>query len=259
MDLDCDPDAAAHCAAAFIRKTAMSTVSEQRYAATALAAVSLIWGYNFVMMNIGIAYAGPLAFATLQFLSRRAMPHSGSHQSEGAAIPGAPSVASGVVARSHACHQFPLHADSVATSLCGLLILIQPWNLCGGLAASLLATCAGMFWGVGVVCMTDPQKRCTRNRPRMDAVLLRAEAHARGQVGTWHPRVAVGGRAGCVLAVGGIPDADGRNRNELDRNRPGHAGLVAEGKRPGLMISRRCSYELRLLTFVRRIVLRADV
>ena len=65
MDLDRDPDAAAHCAAAIIRKTAMTTVSEQRYAATALAAVSFIRGYNFVMMKIGLAYAGPPAFATL--------------------------------------------------------------------------------------------------------------------------------------------------------------------------------------------------
>lgn len=62
-----DVDAAAHCAAAFIRKTAMSTVSERRCAATALAAVSLIRGYNCVMMKIGLAYASPLPFATLRF------------------------------------------------------------------------------------------------------------------------------------------------------------------------------------------------
>jgi drug/metabolite transporter (DMT)-like permease len=47
-------------------RTSMSTVSEKRYAA-ALASVSLIWGYNFIMMKIGLAYAGPFQFATLRF------------------------------------------------------------------------------------------------------------------------------------------------------------------------------------------------
>jgi hypothetical protein len=158
MDLDCDPDAAAHCAAAIIRKTAITTVSVPRCAATTLAAVSLIRGYNFVMMKIGLAYAGPLAFATLR-LRLGALCLIPVVIKVGDAIPGAPSVVSGVVAGSHARHQFRLHAESVATSLCELLILIQRWNLCGGLAASLLATCAGMFWGVSVVYVTNLQKR----------------------------------------------------------------------------------------------------
>ena len=33
----------------------MITVSEKRYAAAALASVSLIWGYNFIMMKTGLA------------------------------------------------------------------------------------------------------------------------------------------------------------------------------------------------------------
>jgi EamA-like transporter family len=48
-------------------RTSMSTISEKRYAAAALASVSLIWGYNFIMMKIGLAYAGPFQFATLRF------------------------------------------------------------------------------------------------------------------------------------------------------------------------------------------------
>jgi hypothetical protein len=68
-------------------------------------------------------------------------------------------MASGVAAGSHARHQFRLHADSVATSLSGLLNLIQPWNLSGGLAASLPATCAGMFRGVSVVYVKYLQKK----------------------------------------------------------------------------------------------------
>ncbi len=44
----------------------MTAATEKRYAA-ALASVSLIWGCNFIMMKIGLAYAGPFQFATLRF------------------------------------------------------------------------------------------------------------------------------------------------------------------------------------------------
>jgi drug/metabolite transporter (DMT)-like permease len=96
------------------KKAAMIAVSEKRYAAAALASVSLIWGYNFIMMKTGLAYVGPLQFATLKFC---------------------------------------------LGAVCLIPVLIQPWNLASGLAASMLATCAGMFWGVSVVYVKNLRKK----------------------------------------------------------------------------------------------------
>jgi drug/metabolite transporter (DMT)-like permease len=36
--------------------------------ALALALLSVIWGYNWVAMKVGLSYAGPFTFATLRFL-----------------------------------------------------------------------------------------------------------------------------------------------------------------------------------------------
>jgi hypothetical protein len=100
----------------------MSTISEKRYAAAALASVSLIWGHNFMMQNpprLRESVSIRVAWLALhERLSR---------------------------------WQFL----AVVTSLFGLLILIQPWNLASGLAVSLLAACTGMFWGVSVVYMKN--------------------------------------------------------------------------------------------------------
>jgi len=77
------------------------TASEQRYAAVGLASASLICGYNYVMMKNRPRLRGSVSirFAWLALHERLNR------------------------------WQFP----AVATSLFGLLIVIQPWNLASGL------------------------------------------------------------------------------------------------------------------------------
>ena len=171
---------------------------ERRNAGAALALLSLIWGYNWVAMKTGLADAGPLQFATLRFalaalcmlpviMKFRApfLPHR--EQWSAVAILGL------MLAGNFACtltalrlggtgktavlvYTMPfwvlvfawlaLHerldrwqAIAVAIALAGLVVLVEPWTLSGGLLPSVLALGAGMSWGASVVYVKNLQKK----------------------------------------------------------------------------------------------------
>lgn len=171
---------------------------ERRNAGAALALLSLIWGYNWVAMKIGLADAGPLQFATLRFalaalcmlpviMKFRApfLPHR--EQWPAVVILGL------MLAGNFACtltalrlggtgktavlvYTMPfwvlvfawlaLHerldrwqAIAVAIALAGLVVLVEPWTLSGGLLPSVLALGAGMSWGASVVYVKNLQKK----------------------------------------------------------------------------------------------------
>lgn len=173
---------------------------ERRNASAALALLSLIWGYNWVAMKTGLADAGPLQFGTLRFtlaalcllpviMKFRApfLPHR--EQWPAVAILGL------MLAGNFACtltalrlggtgktavlvYTMPfwvlvfawlaLHerldrwqAIAVAIALTGLVVLVEPWTLSGGLLSSVLALGAGMSWGASVVYVKNLQKKST--------------------------------------------------------------------------------------------------
>ena len=178
---------------------AMSNLDpERRNAGAALALLSLIWGYNWVAMKTGLADAGPWQFATLRFtlaalcmlpviMKFRApfLPHR--EQWPAVAILGL------MLAGNFACtltalriggtgktavlvYTMPfwvlvfawlaLHerldrwqAIAIAIALAGLVVLVEPWTLSGGLLPSMLALGAGMSWGASVVYVKNLQKK----------------------------------------------------------------------------------------------------
>jgi drug/metabolite transporter (DMT)-like permease len=170
----------------------------QRNAALALALLSLIWGYNWVMMKIGLADADPLAFATLRFglgalcmvpvaakISGRLLPEPG-HWRPLAVLGGMLAVNFGctltalklggtgktavltytmpfwVLAFARVTlHERPTRWQYIAgvVALLGLVVLIRPWDIESGLAPSLLAVAAGMFWAASIVYVKNLQKQ----------------------------------------------------------------------------------------------------
>ena len=171
---------------------------ERRKAGAALALLSLIWGYNWVAMKTGLADAGPFQFATLRFtlaalcmfpviLKFRTPLLPRREQWPAVAVLGL------MLAGNFACtltalrlggtgktavlvYTMPfwvlvfawlaLHERfdrwqgiAVAIALTGLLVLVEPWTLSGGLLASVLALGAGMSWGASVVYVKNLQKK----------------------------------------------------------------------------------------------------
>ncbi len=117
--------------------------SEQRKATAGLAALCLIWGYNFVLMKYGLGDSSPFQFATLRAVLIYTMPfwvlifawmvlHERLSRWQGLAV---------------------------AVALCGLVSLIQPWRFTGELLASMLAVGAGMSWGASVIYVKRLQKK----------------------------------------------------------------------------------------------------
>jgi len=171
---------------------------ERRNAGVALALLSLIWGYNWVAMKTGLADAGPLQFATLRFtlaalcmipliMRFRAPLLPRREQWPAVAILGF------MLAGNFACTLTALRLGgtgktavlvytmpfwvlvfawlalrerldrwqgiAVAIALAGLVVLVEPWTLSGGMIASVLALGAGMSWGASVVYVKNLQKK----------------------------------------------------------------------------------------------------
>lgn len=176
----------------------MPTDHSARNATAALALVSLIWGYNWIMMKIGLRDAGPFQFATLRFaigglclvpvivkLGEPLLPRAGQWR---------PVMILGVMlAFNFGCTLTALWLGStgktavvvytmpfwvlvfawvalherlsrwqgvaVTVALAGLVVLIEPWKPGRGLLASALALGAGMSWGASVVYVKNLQKK----------------------------------------------------------------------------------------------------
>lgn len=171
---------------------------EQRKAAAALLLVSLLWGYNWIAMKLGLASAGPFQFSTLRFaLGALCMVAVILHYRE-PLLPGRgqwpPVFILGFVLALNfgltmsalelggtgktavlvytmpfwvlifarlALHERLSRWQGIAVTiaLAGLLILIEPWTLSGGIVPSLLALAAGMSWGASVVYVKNLQKK----------------------------------------------------------------------------------------------------
>lgn len=171
---------------------------ERARATLALALLSLIWGYNWVAMKVGLAYAGPFDFSALRFTlasacllpfivfsGERILPAHGERLA--LAILGVMLAAnfgltmtalkwSGVGRIAVIVYTMPfwvllfarivldeklsrVQVLAVCIAAAGLVALVAPWQLGGAAAAGLMAAAAGASWGASVVYVKTLQKR----------------------------------------------------------------------------------------------------
>ncbi|HEX6829430.1 MAG TPA: DMT family transporter, partial [Burkholderiales bacterium] len=178
-----------------------------RRAVLALAVLAVIWGYNWVVMKEVLKYAGPLdfgalrnllgalsLFAALALLRRPLKPVApgwmlvlGLLQTTTFTCCVMLALAHGGAGRAAVLTYtmpfwllllaWPLLGERVhglqwpaaAMALAGLLLIMEPWRIHGGLATGLLATGAGIVWAVSNVIVK-------RLRARMEIDLLRLSA-----------------------------------------------------------------------------------
>lgn len=157
----------------------------------------MIWGYNWIAMKVGLAYAGPFKFAGIRFLlaaivlipialwQREPLLPARSHWKPililGVGLAGNfgacfTALKIGGVGKTAVlvytmpiwvlifAHLF-LHETlsrwqwtSVWVAAAGLAVLIGPWDLHGGAIASVIAVAGGMFWGATVAYVKHLQK-----------------------------------------------------------------------------------------------------
>jgi drug/metabolite transporter (DMT)-like permease len=174
----------------------MNVSASRRKAAVALALVSLVWGYNWVTMKVGLSYAGPFQYAALRFsiaalilipfglwTGERLWPSRnqwgpifilgvGLAGNFGGCFTALKLGGAGKTAvltytmpfwvlifARLALHEILSRWQwlSVAVALVGLGILVEPWNLHGAVA-SLIAVAGGMSWGATVVYVKHLQR-----------------------------------------------------------------------------------------------------
>lgn len=178
-----------------------------RRAVLALAVLAAIWGYNWVVMKEVLKYAGPLdfgalrnllgalsLFAVLALLRRPLKPVApgwmlvlGLLQTTVFTCCVMLALAQGGAGRAAVLTYtmpfwllalaWPLLGERVhglqwpatAMALAGLLLIMEPWRIHGGVAAGLLATSAGVVWAVSNVIVK-------RLRARVEIDLLRLSA-----------------------------------------------------------------------------------
>jgi drug/metabolite transporter (DMT)-like permease len=166
--------------------------------ALSLALLSVIWGYNWVAMKVGLGHAGPFTFASMRFvvaalcllpvmmaLGRSVAPTR--QYWKPALILGFMLAANfaatltalrltGTGKTAVLVYTMPfwvlifaritlherlnrLQVIAVLFALAGLAWLIAPWNLHGGVLGSLLAVASGISWGASVVYVKHIQRR----------------------------------------------------------------------------------------------------
>lgn len=166
--------------------------------ALALAVLSVLWGYNWIAMKIGLGYAGPLTMAAMRFVIAAACVVPAMMLLDRSVVPSRdhwkPAIILGLlVAANFAAtltalrltgtgktavlvYTMPfwvlilarltlherlnrLQIGAVVFALVGLVWLVEPWSLHGGVAGSLLAVASGMSWGASVVYVKHIQRR----------------------------------------------------------------------------------------------------
>jgi drug/metabolite transporter (DMT)-like permease len=178
-----------------------------RRAALALAVLAVIWGYNWVVMKEVLKYSGPLDFGAMRNLLGAASVFAVLVLLRRPLAPVAPgwmlvlgllqttvftccimlALAYGGAGRAAVLTYtmpfwllalaWPLLGERVhgmqwpatTMALAGLLLIMEPWRIQGGLAAGALATSAGVVWAVSNVILK-------RLRARMEIDLLRLTA-----------------------------------------------------------------------------------
>jgi drug/metabolite transporter (DMT)-like permease len=162
----------------------------------ALAVLSLVWGYNWVVMKVGLQYSQPFTFAALRaflgavvlfailaLLRRPMVPRElaltcaiGLLQTTGfVGFTMWALVSGGAAKTSVLVYTMPfwlalmawtilgdrlgrLQWVAVGLAFCGLILVISPWHL-SGLASSLLAVAAGCAWAASAVVAKILQRR----------------------------------------------------------------------------------------------------
>ncbi len=188
----------------------------QLAAAIALVLLSLIWGYNWVVMKIALRDAGPFTFAALRtllatatlFITMAVMrkPLQPTHplglawlgllQTTGFIGFTMWALVNGAVGKTAVLvYTMPfwiivlaklalgerMHAAqrfAVALALPGLVMVLTPWHSHGGLKSDLLAIIAGVFWAAGTL-----YAKILRRRTNFDLLSLTAWQMLFGTIG----------------------------------------------------------------------------
>ncbi|HUF21853.1 MAG TPA: DMT family transporter [Burkholderiales bacterium] len=177
----------------------MNSDDQERTRATlALALLSLIWGYNWVVMKIGLSFAGPFDFSALRFVLGAACLLPFMYRSRQPILPVRdqwwPLVILGVMLAANfgltmtalkwsgvgriavIVYTMPfwvlmfarialdeklsrVQVLAVCVAAAGLIVLVAPWQLGGAALAGLMAVAAGASWGASVVFVKTLQKR----------------------------------------------------------------------------------------------------
>lgn len=169
----------------------------RRYAFIALAVLTFVWGYNWVVMKIAVQYAPPIEFAAYRLLGggillfaimiamRRPLRPKylrrfiliGVFQSGGfvalamwavlAAGAGKVAVLSYTMPFWVAILAWPIFGErlqkrqmvSIAIAMCGILLIMDFWHAKGSLVADGIAVAAGVSWAIGVILAKRLQMR----------------------------------------------------------------------------------------------------
>jgi drug/metabolite transporter (DMT)-like permease len=167
----------------------MPTPSRSRGAFAALAIVTLVWSYNWIVMKQALAYSGPFAFSALRYLlgtlvlfavllvrraSLRPPPWLptvmiGLAQTTGFQLLVQSALVEGGAGRTALlAYTMPFWVvllgwllyrerpsarlwSGLAIAAAGLVLVLEPWHGLGGARSSLLALAGGLAWAGGVV------------------------------------------------------------------------------------------------------------
>lgn len=167
----------------------MPTSSRSRGAFAALAIVTLVWSYNWIVMKQALAYSGPFAFSALRYLlgtlvlfavllvrraSLRPPPWLptvmiGLAQTTGFQLLVQSALVEGGAGRTALlAYTMPFWVvllgwllyrerpsarlwSGLAIAAAGLVLVLEPWHGLGGARSSLLALAGGLAWACGVV------------------------------------------------------------------------------------------------------------
>jgi len=167
----------------------MPSAPSARRAAAALALLSLIWGYNWIMLKEGLRFAGPfdfaalrtvpsvaLLFAALVWTKRPLRPTSlprlallGLFQTTGFLCFLCWALVAGAVGKTTVLvYTFPFWTMlfawpwlgerirgmqwlAIALAAAGLVLVLEPWELAGSFASRVFAVLAGVSWAVSSV------------------------------------------------------------------------------------------------------------
>jgi drug/metabolite transporter (DMT)-like permease len=206
----------------------------------ALAVLSLVWGYNWVVSKIALGYAGPITFAALRFAIAPLclvpmMLHRGTRLLPSPRHALIATVLGVVLAANFAAtfialriggtgktamlvYTMPfwvlvlarialkerlttMQVPAVMFALAGLTALIAPWNRGAAIAPSLLAAGSGFSWAASVVYLKHLQHREEVSMLEQNFWQMLVAAAALGIAGVLSPEVAVRWHPTFVVAL----------------------------------------------------------
>ena len=161
-------------------------ISKRNLALLALAALALIWGYNWVVMKIAVQYAGPFSFAAWRTLG-------------GAAV----LVVAGIILRKPLRPQFPLAFALIGVFQTGAFLGLVTWAIiASGVGQTAMLAYTMPFW-VALLGWPLLHERLTLGQSLAIVVAFVGVACMIGPVGGWFGD-ALALAAGCSWAVATI-------------------------------------------------------